>query len=169
MAADKKAQRDSRYTSGDIDNKWDPSKGTDEGACAGRIDGVNISLDTLREEEYYQISRRRELKRAWEGFQEALKYPEVTVKINCVPMGQDTESLLEIGALAKDYPVHVRFIEMMPIGLGKEWKGKTEKEIKELLENRFGRCRPFQGVLEMDLVTIFLLKAFRERSGSSVR
>ena len=90
------------------------------------IDGVNISLDTLREEEYYQISRRRELKRAWEGFQEALKYPEVTVKINCVPMGQDTESLLEIGALAKDYPVHVRFIEMMPIGLGKEWKGKTE-------------------------------------------
>ena len=36
MAADKKAQRDSRYTSGDIDNKWDPSKGTDEGACAGR-------------------------------------------------------------------------------------------------------------------------------------
>ena len=111
------------------------------------IDGVNISLDTLREEEYYQISRRRELKRAWEGFQEALKYPEVTVKINCVPMGQDTESLLEIGALAKDYPVHVRFIEMMPIGLGKEWKGKTEKEIKELLENRFGRCRPLQGVL----------------------
>ena len=47
-------------------------------------------------------------------------------------MGQDTESLLEIGALAKDYPVHVRFIEMMPIGLGKEWKGKTEKRDKRI-------------------------------------
>ena len=111
------------------------------------IDGVNISLDTLREEEYYQISRRRELKQAWEGFQEALKYPEVTVKINCVPMGQDTESLLEIAALAKEYPVHVRFIEMMPIGLGKEWKGRKEEEIKELLENRFGKSRTFAGVL----------------------
>ena len=46
------------------------------------IDGINISLDSLREEEYYQITRRRELKKAWEGFQEALKYPKVTVKIN---------------------------------------------------------------------------------------
>ena len=107
------------------------------------IDGVNISLDSLREEEYYQITRRRELKKAWEGFQEALKYPKVTVKINCVPMGQQTESLLEIGALAKKYPVHVRFIEMMPIGLGKEWSGIREEKIKEILENRFGKSSSF--------------------------
>ena len=111
------------------------------------IDGINISLDSLREEEYYQITRRRELKKAWEGFQEALKYPKVTVKINCVPMGQQTESLLEIGALAKKYPVHVRFIEMMPIGLGKEWSGIREEKIKEILENRFGKSSSFNGVL----------------------
>lgn len=111
------------------------------------IDGINISLDSLREEEYYQITRRRELKKAWEGFQEALKYPKVTVKINCVPMGQQTESLLEIGALAKKYPVHVRFIEMMPIGLGKEWSGIREEKIKEILENRFGKSSSFNGAL----------------------
>ena len=85
MAADKKAQRDPGIRQVTLTTNGILLKEQMRELAQAGIDGVNISLDTLREEEYYQISRRRELKRAWEGFQEALKYPEVTVKINCVP------------------------------------------------------------------------------------
>ena len=73
-----------------------------------------------------------------EGIQEALRYPGISVKINCVPLGIEGQDLCEIAELARKYPVHVRFIEMMPIGCGMEFKGMSEEELTELLEKRFG-------------------------------
>ncbi len=111
------------------------------------IDGINISLDTLDDEEYFRITRRRELKKALEGFHEALKYPKVVLKINCVPLGQSEDSLCSVAELARQYPVHVRFIEMMPIGLGKEWKCLPEDELRKMLESRYGEGRPVSEIL----------------------
>ena len=49
------------------------------------LDGLNISLDTLDETCSRRITRRDELGRTLEGISEALKYPEISLKINCVP------------------------------------------------------------------------------------
>ena len=111
------------------------------------INGVNISLDTLDQKEYEKITRRKELTQALEGFQEALKYPEIILKINCVPLGQSEDSLCGIAELARKYPVHVRFIEMMPIGLGKEWKCVPEGELRKMLKNRYREARPVSEIL----------------------
>lgn len=111
-------------------------------AAAG-IDGINMSLDTLDEEEYFQITRRRKLDQVLEGFYEALKYPEIPLKINCVPLEQSEESLCRMAELARDYPVHVRFIEMMPIGLGHGKKGPGEEELRQILENHFRQSRDY--------------------------
>ena len=43
-----------------------------------------------------------------------------------------------IAALAEDRPVDVRFIELMPIGCGKDYTGISSKEILSRLERRFG-------------------------------
>ena len=40
--------------------------------------------------------------------------------------------------LAKNESVHVRFIEMMPIGIGREYRGKTEDELLAELREAFG-------------------------------
>lgn len=60
------------------------------------LDGLNISLDTLDEVCSRRITRRDELDRTLEGISEALKYPEISLKINCVPLGIPEEELLRI-------------------------------------------------------------------------
>lgn len=109
------------------------------------LDAVNISLDTLNRDCFQKITRRDLLNEALEGIQEALRYPGISVKINCVPLGIEGQDLCEIAELARKYPVHVRFIEMMPIGCGMEFKGMSEKELTELLEKRFGALTLYQG------------------------
>lgn len=108
------------------------------------IDGINMSLDTLDRDGYRQIARRDEWDRAWEGLTEALKYPGIPLKINCVLMGQEEEELCRLGALARELPLQVRFIEMMPIGLGGDFSGKGEDEVLELLRRAFGREEPVE-------------------------
>jgi len=112
--------------------------------CQG-LDAVNISLDTLNRDCFQKITRRDLLNEALEGIQEALRYPGISVKINCVPLGIEGQDLCEIAELARKYPVHVRFIEMMPIGCGMEFKGMSEEELTELLEKRFGSLTLYQG------------------------
>ncbi len=44
----------------------------------------------------------------------------------------------------KEHPVEVRFIEMMPIGMGKACQGKSRDELLELLEKAFGNAEPYE-------------------------
>ena len=67
------------------------------------------------------------------------------VEINCVPLGTEKQDVCAVAELARENPVHVRFIEMMPIGCGSEFPGITESRLKELLEERFGRLIPYEG------------------------
>ena len=66
----------------------------------------------------------------------ALKYPDLKVKVNCVPFCE--EDCISLALLAKKRKIDVRFIEMMPIGNGKNFNGKMSEEIYKLLHNEFG-------------------------------
>ena len=112
----------------------------DELAAAG-IDGINISLDTLNPQLFEKITRRNGLEDVLQGFHKALEYPQITLKINCVPMGIEDQNITDMAMLAKTYPVHVRFIEMMPIGLGKQFVGQSEEAVLRELKLRFGEYR----------------------------
>ena len=96
------------------------------------IGGINLSLDTLNPAVFERITRRDSFDQAMEGLEEALKYPEIPLKINCVPMNLEG---------------HVRYIEMMPIGLGKQFGFQSEEEILRELETVYGPSRPFDGTL----------------------
>ena len=108
------------------------------------IDGINLSLDTLNPEVFAEITRRRGLDKVLEGFYEALKYPEIPLKINCVPLGREDQEVLEIAELARHYPVHVRYIEMMPIGLGRQFRSVGEEELLKQLREKYGTPSPCQ-------------------------
>ena len=91
------------------------------------LDSLNISLDTLDEECFCKITRRNLLEETLEGIREAMKYPEVQLKINCVPLGMEEQDLCGIAEFAHKNPVHVRFIEMMPIGYGSSFAGMPQE------------------------------------------
>ena len=96
---------------------------------AAGLDGVNISLDTLRPETFRRITGRDALAEVQAGIRAALA-SGVPVKLNCVPQPGVNEGELEaLAALAQDHPLQVRFIEMMPIGCGAALPGISGPEL----------------------------------------
>ncbi len=102
------------------------------------LDGVNISLNAMDREAYLAFTGRDCFAQASEGLQAALDAPQLKVKINCVPTAGREEQLLKLAALARDTRASVRFIELMPIGMGASLKGIARDDLLRLLSGRFG-------------------------------
>lgn len=82
------------------------------------IHSVNLSLDTLDRERFFQITRRDELPKVLDTMDALLRH-DIRVKINAVVMdGQNTDDLIPLAAMTKNLPVDVRFIEEMPFNGG---------------------------------------------------
>ena len=77
---------------------------------------VNISLDTLDAEQFHFITRRGQLQEALDGIDAALAAGFNPVKINAVAVRQLNQDYLAFAKLSIDRPLHVRFIEYMPVG-----------------------------------------------------
>lgn len=106
------------------------------------LDGVNISIDTLDRTQYAALTRRDALEPALAGLEAALAAPGLTVKLNCVPMGDNDGQLVPLAALARDRALSVRFIELMPIGLGGALPRRTQAQVLARLEAAFGPAQP---------------------------
>ncbi|MBD2848250.1 GTP 3',8-cyclase MoaA [Paenibacillus sp. IB182496] len=85
---------------------------------------INISLDTLEPSRFRLIARRGELRRVMEGIEAAAQVGLAPIKLNCVLLkGVNEDEIAAFLKLAYDHPLHVRFIEYMPIGHADEnWK-----------------------------------------------
>jgi cyclic pyranopterin phosphate synthase len=116
-----------------------------EDLTSAGLDAVNISLDTLNPELFLKVARRDSLDRVLEGVRAALAHPQLTVKMNCVPVVKNRENFVAMAGLARQYPMHVRFIEMMPIGYGKQFPFQDEASILEILEEAYGTMTPAEG------------------------
>lgn len=80
------------------------------------ISRVNISLDTLDPAVFHEVSRVGNLEDALAGIDAALEAGFQTVKINTVAVRSLNQDFLGLARLSIDRPLHVRFIEYMPIG-----------------------------------------------------
>lgn len=130
-----------------------------------KIDGINLSLDTLNPALYERITGRNVFFKVFEGYKKALGYPDIKLKINCVPMGLPEQNLAEIAGLAKNNPVHVRFIEMMPIGLGRNFAFKSESDVIKELEQVYGKLEPFNGTLGNGPCHYYSISGFQGKIG----
>ena len=135
------------------------------GLMEAGLDAVNISLDTLEETTFRKITRRDDFHQVLKGLRAALSYPSLKVKLNCVPTFQSDEELLQVAALARENPLHVRFIEMMPIGLGKEFTARGEEQIKAVLEKEYGAMIPTEEKLGNGPCHYYTLEEFTGRIG----
>lgn len=86
------------------------------------LNRVNISLDTLQPECFATITRTGSLDAALEGIKAALAAGFDPVKINTVALaGVNDDEMADLAALTLKYPLHVRFIEVMPLGADVAW------------------------------------------------
>lgn len=102
------------------------------------VDGVNVSLDTLDQKRFKEITGFDFLEQVRHGIDAMYRYP-VPLKINTVPLPETGEAdWISIAALAKERKLQVRFIEMMPIGQGQQYRSVPNTEIFSLLEKTYG-------------------------------
>ena len=130
------------------------------------LSAVNVSLDSMDAAAYEEITGRNEWKNTITGVEAALKYPSLQVKINCVPVrGANETELIKIAELARNHNIHVRFIEMMPIGLGKDFEFMGEEEVKELLEKDFGPFTLYSEILGNGPAHYYKVEGFQGKIG----
>ncbi len=92
------------------------------------VNRLNISLDTLQDKKYREITRIGELKDALEGIAAAENAGFENIKINTVLMGgMNDDEIFAFVELTREKPYEVRFIELMPIGTCTDWE--TERFI----------------------------------------
>ncbi len=85
------------------------------------LDRVNISLDTLDPKKFKQITRVGSVQEVLAGIEKAIEANLHPVKINSVLInGFNNEEIHKFVLLAENMPLHIRFIELMPIGEGQK-------------------------------------------------
>lgn len=108
---------------------------------AAGLDRVNFSLDTMVPEKFKYISRRDHLAEVKDAIFKALELGLEPVKINTVVIkGFNDDELLDFADLAYNFPLHIRFIEFMPIGDLLFWQEDrmiSSEQIKEQIERRY--------------------------------
>ena len=129
------------------------------------LTAVNLSLDTLDRAQYAAVTRRDALDQALSGLHAALAAPGLRVKLNCVPMGDNDDQLVPLAALAREHDLAVRYIELMPIGLGGALPRRTEEEVHSMLEDAFGPMTTCSDALGAGPGHYFTLPGFRGKIG----
>ena len=105
---------------------------------------VNISLDTLDEKKYAAITRCGSLDQAWKGLEAALDAGFEKIKLNAVLIGGfNDDEIPALAELTKQYPVDLRFIELMPMVDGGEFGPEAFIPCSTVLE-RLPEARPVE-------------------------
>ena len=110
------------------------------------LDAVNISLDTLNPDTFRQITGSDALTQVLKGLDSALEQG-LPVKVNAVlQKGVNEDHWPALLELARSRPLDVRFIEMMPIGRGREFQSSSNDVLRKQIEAVYGSLTPDDAV-----------------------
>jgi GTP 3',8-cyclase len=84
---------------------------------------VNVSLDALAPDRFFQLTRRDSLAQVLAGLEAAQAHPELRpIKVNVVALRDFTEDeVLRFAEFARQTPYVIRFIEFMPLDADRTW------------------------------------------------
>ncbi|MFA5138104.1 MAG: GTP 3',8-cyclase MoaA [Elusimicrobiota bacterium] len=106
---------------------------------AAGLSRVNISLDTLRRDRFRSITGGPGLSRVLAGIEASLKAGLDPVKLNIVVMAKvNSDEIPDFVGFTRKLPVHVRFIELMPIGPASAFNQSRWVPLGTMQE----KCRP---------------------------
>ena len=110
------------------------------------LSGINVSLDTLDEKQFEDITRGGKISKVLEGIEQSCENG-LKVKVNSVIIKGINENAVEnLAELTLKKDVDVRFIELMPIGQGKKFTGISNNEIYDRLEKTFEFDRDYKEI-----------------------
>lgn len=101
------------------------------------LKGVNISLDSLKEDRFNKLTRLGKLNKVLEAIDKAISLG-VKVKLNTVIVNDiNIDEVIDFVNLTKEKSIDVRFIELMPIGIAVNYKGATNEEILKIITKEY--------------------------------
>jgi cyclic pyranopterin phosphate synthase len=94
-----------------------------EALVAAGIGRVNVSIDSLQRDRFFELTRRDALPQVLRGLEALARHPEVhPVKVNAVALRDFTEDeALPFAEFARSSAFQVRFIEFMPLDADASW------------------------------------------------
>jgi cyclic pyranopterin phosphate synthase len=100
---------------------------------------VNVSLDSLAPDRFFQLTRRDSLAQVLEGLEAAEQHPELRpIKVNVVALKDFTEAeVVRFAEFARRHPYEVRFIEFMPLDADRAWSRDRvlpNEEVRRLID-----------------------------------
>jgi GTP 3',8-cyclase len=108
---------------------------------------INVSLDALAPDRFFQLTRRDSLAQVLEGLEAAQRHPKLRpIKVNVVALRDFTEAeVVRFAEFARSEPYEVRFIEFMPLDADRSWsrdKVLPNAEIRDMIDAVF----PLEGL-----------------------
>jgi cyclic pyranopterin phosphate synthase len=107
---------------------------------------LNISLDSLKPEVFFRISRREGLERVLEGIFAAKRVGFERIRLNAVAIRGITEpEIVPLAEFARQHGMEMRFIEFMPLDAEGQWDNEqvlSGETIRKMLEERIGPLVP---------------------------
>lgn len=102
------------------------------------IDRVNVSIDSLQRDRFFQITRRDALPQVLRGLDALAAHPQIhPIKVNAVAMRGFTEDeAVRFADFARSTAFQVRFIEFMPLDADHAWSPDsvlTGEELRALI------------------------------------
>jgi cyclic pyranopterin phosphate synthase len=102
------------------------------------IQRVNVSIDSLARDRFFQITRRDSLPQVLRGLDALAQHPEVhPIKVNAVAMrGFTEEEAIPFAEFARSTAFQVRFIEFMPLDADQAWTPDsvlTGEELRQII------------------------------------
>src|SRR3954454_23814310 len=102
------------------------------------VNRVNVSIDSLQRDRFFQITRRDSLPQVLRGLDALAGHPEVhPIKVNAVAMrGFTEEEALPFAEFARTTAFQVRFIEFMPLDADHAWSADqvlTGEELRQII------------------------------------
>ncbi|MDP9378295.1 MAG: GTP 3',8-cyclase MoaA [Actinomycetota bacterium] len=109
-----------------------------EQLVAAGLKRINVSLDSLAPDRFFQLTRRDSLAQVLEGLRAAEQYPALRpIKVNVVALRDFTEyEVVAFAEFARRTPYEVRFIEFMPLDADRDWnidKVLPNEEVRKLI------------------------------------
>jgi len=105
------------------------------------LDRVTISLDSLKRDNFLDITGVDKLEEVLEAIEAAKRADFSPIKINAVIVrGRNDDEIVELARFARTQEISMRFIEFMPLDSGHEWKREqvvSGKEIRERINEVF--------------------------------
>ncbi|HBG61191.1 MAG: cyclic pyranopterin phosphate synthase MoaA [Omnitrophica WOR_2 bacterium GWF2_38_59] len=126
------------------------------------LDRINISLDTLRRERFYQITGRDCFGQVWQGIEKSIDVGIFPLKLNMILLrGINEDEILDFAKLTINHKIDVRFIELFRTSnrLKVQQNGLlSSSEAKEMIVSKYGGLLPEGNVVGNGPAEYFRLK-----------